>query len=224
MSDNFNIEEFIENLINSDHNCKEKVNKVLKDMGFVFKDRKLQLLPKFKYKRGDWIVYNGSIGKIINVDEKADGYDTTNGFLNREFLKTEGRLWNIEDAKRGDFLIDDKGLVICYYGIDKNKCFSKDGNAIIFSALFDMLSLSVVKNGLSIGVGTLTDNYLKPLEDENKKKLISSLIKKGYYINFTEIEQDTSLKSHLKNSLDLLTENQLLIIEDLINSWNNTEC
>ena len=75
------------------------------------------LLPKAKFKVGDWVVFNNSHNSIYQISEIRDSYYTlthTHGgsmplsFSQEEFI----RPWTIKDAKDGDVLANDHHILI----------------------------------------------------------------------------------------------------------------
>lgn len=82
------------------------------------------LLPKVKFKLGDWIVQNDNgtvsqITKVINaIDEDGEyrAYEHTNGYFAACF-ENEYHLWSIVDARDGDILsakIDGDGYILIF--------------------------------------------------------------------------------------------------------------
>lgn len=78
-------------------------------------DRALEHSDKIepKFKVGDWITNGACIIKITSIDDRYYWHDNDCVGGDIESINKEYHLWNIQDAKEGDILANDK--VICVY-------------------------------------------------------------------------------------------------------------
>jgi hypothetical protein len=67
---------------------------------------------KPKFKVGDWVVSYGTVNQVTNVDEDGEGFTLDDGTYFSGIWKEGYRLWTIADAKDGDILASDNGVII----------------------------------------------------------------------------------------------------------------
>ena len=73
-----------------------------------------------KFREGDWVVYcNDDVDFITGIEE--NGYCINNGGYIPFMCSSDIRLWTIEDAKDGDVLVNESGLLFIYNGYLEEK-------------------------------------------------------------------------------------------------------
>ena len=138
-----------------------------------------------KFRKGDWIVFNGL---TLYVKEVVKGFyitvsngGTTNGYDWN--IDNIARLWTIEDAKDGDVLFQDLmgGKTFIYNGVNLDM-------AILYSFIIsndseDVLPYHIGKPNTGIGNIEENKNIIHPATKEQRDLLFQKMKEAGYEWN-----------------------------------------
>lgn len=138
------------------------------------------LLPKVKFKAGDWVVIDNCHNSIYQVDSVRE-YDymlrhTHGGLMPFPFSSAERlRLWTIQDAKDGDVLVDTlsgtRALTILFISINEDDSISSycGWNGYTFRVPID-----------GLGYGTLSSTRYVPATKEQRGLFFTKMREAGY--------------------------------------------
>ena len=146
-----------------------------------------------KFKAGDWVVYKGDVCQIVKREEGCNKLVTVFGvekeLVNERNLST-ARIWTIKDAKDGDVLVDNVGVIL----------FRKIGNkkyadAVDYYCAVFKRGGFIIQKGESY-CGLSKDKELRPTTLEQRVRFFDTMGDAGYAwdaekLELKKIEQKT---------------------------------